>query len=506
MKITRIQKNAFLSAVVFGFLAYGYMITNKITSNDDIGFLYGSGGGIYNGRWMLWVYDQFFQMINSPWSNGLLFIFLLAASAMIIVDLFDIKNSLAAVAIGAAWMVFPSNISTLFYMFTAVPYAVGIVLSISAAYIAGKKKGFLASQVSVVCIVLSLGCYQAYYSATAGVLLIVLLQYVFQKDVLPQQIMKKAVYFLGILVEGMLGYLFIQKVLVLVFQIEVTDYNNLSTMGLLNLNELFHQVERAYENSFHFWESISSSSRFFKAVDIVICLLLIIVFLCSVIKFVYKKNYFKLLFAILLFLIFPIACSLVYLYGASGVHTLMCLGNFCPILLLLCTADQINLMKVTARQKICTVQIICILSMILSLYNCILSSRVYLQQEYIVNASIQYLSTLVSQIKSVEDYEAGLPVAFVGICSDPGIQDIDNLYIQTNLVGENTMQHVINIATNYDWCKAMFFQKFIGFSADFVDSNSCEQLKEDFRIQNMPTYPNAGSVQKMDRMIVVRFS
>lgn len=505
-KFSNIQKNTFLSSLLFGFLAYGYMITNKITNNDDIGLLYGIGAvGISNGRWMSGLYDDIFQTINSPWMNGLVFIFFLAVSAVMITDIFCIKNNMAAVSIGAVWMVFPSHIASLFYMFTAVPYAFGIFLAVSAVWIAVKKRGILPSQTAALCIILSLGFYQAYYPVAAGMLLIGLLQYIFQDDVQPEQFLKKAFYDLGILVEGMLGYILVQKVLVYIFHVEVTDYNNLDKMGTFDLAALPGQIRTAYEHSFSFWQSVSDTS-FFSAVDKIVCVLSVAVFLYGIFRFLIRKNYFKAFCIFCILLLFPVACSLVYLYGAATVHTIMCLGNICPVFLIIIMADDISLDQMAAMGKGYVAGAVCTLAIVLSLYNCALSSRVYLQQEYIMNASIQYLNTVVTQIKCTENYKSGMPVAFVGTCSDPCIQNIDRMYMHVGLVGENTMQDFIYIAISYDWCKAVLFPKYLGFSADFVEWDRCEQMREDVRIQNMPVYPDAGSVGIIDGTVIVRFS
>ena len=54
------MKTAFIASFIAGFLAHGYMFTNKLPNYDDIGNLInGYGVGIELGRWMLTVLGQF---------------------------------------------------------------------------------------------------------------------------------------------------------------------------------------------------------------------------------------------------------------------------------------------------------------------------------------------------------------------------------------------------------------------------------------------------------------
>ena len=48
-------KIAFISALLFGFLAHNYMFTNKLPNYDDIRTLNGFGTTFKSGRWFLWI-------------------------------------------------------------------------------------------------------------------------------------------------------------------------------------------------------------------------------------------------------------------------------------------------------------------------------------------------------------------------------------------------------------------------------------------------------------------
>ncbi len=138
--------------------------------------------------------------------------------------------------------------------------------------------------------------------------------------------------------------------------------------------------------------------------------------------------------------------------------------------------------------------------------NCELDNRAFMQQEYIVQSSIMYLNNVVAQIKTVEGYDDEMPVAFVGVCIDPAIDRIDSGYHTINLAGANTMQQVVNTAIRWDWTRPAFFGRYLGFSTNFLNWDSCAELQKRPEIQDMPIYPDDGSIKVVDGIVVVHFS
>lgn len=86
-KISRECKLAFLSALIIGLIAHTYMFTNKIPNYDDLRTIDGFGTTFRSGRWFLWIvgtvaYHLDF-VFSLPWMNGLIFVCLIALSAML---------------------------------------------------------------------------------------------------------------------------------------------------------------------------------------------------------------------------------------------------------------------------------------------------------------------------------------------------------------------------------------------------------------------------------------
>lgn len=49
--ISRQEKIAFISALICGIMAHGYMFANKLSFHDDMSVMFGLGRKIQSGRW-----------------------------------------------------------------------------------------------------------------------------------------------------------------------------------------------------------------------------------------------------------------------------------------------------------------------------------------------------------------------------------------------------------------------------------------------------------------------
>ena len=108
--------SAIVSTIVFGIIAHGYMLANKLCYHDDATSYFTLGGDYAIGRWALglWRSIQFrLGMIqySTPLWNGLLFILFLALASALIVKLFRVQDYFVSVMIGALLVVFPTTAS-----------------------------------------------------------------------------------------------------------------------------------------------------------------------------------------------------------------------------------------------------------------------------------------------------------------------------------------------------------------------------------------------------------
>lgn len=141
-KVSKAGKAAFISAMVCGFFAHGYMLANKISFHDDISGMFGYKSTLASDRWALEVIARLGKNlsvnVSSAWYNGILSLLYLAISALLIVELFEIQEELQAVLVAAVLVVFPTVAATFAYMFTAAAYFLAVLLICIASFIQKK--------------------------------------------------------------------------------------------------------------------------------------------------------------------------------------------------------------------------------------------------------------------------------------------------------------------------------------------------------------------------------
>ena len=124
-------KYTFVSALVCGLCAHLYHFTNKIPNYDEYGQTPGGIGATLGlGRWGLEllarIYGFFFGWFSFPMVNGPVALFFIIMSACLIVAAFDIRDRFLCMLTGGICVVFPTVVSTYFFMFTAHYYAMSL--------------------------------------------------------------------------------------------------------------------------------------------------------------------------------------------------------------------------------------------------------------------------------------------------------------------------------------------------------------------------------------------
>ena len=154
-KIQPQWKVCFLSALMTGFIAHFYKLTNWLPNWDSLVFRYDKQNMLKLGRWFLSVAAAPSSYYDLPWLAGLITIVLFALGAVCICRMFDVRKNMAAALIGAAVASFPNVTSVLMYNYVADAYALSFLMATLAAMMMTREKPRYL--VSAVLIALSVG-------------------------------------------------------------------------------------------------------------------------------------------------------------------------------------------------------------------------------------------------------------------------------------------------------------------------------------------------------------
>lgn len=164
-----IRKNnvPIISSAIVSAFTYVFILTNKIVNWDELQFLFGKGYTLSSGRWGLDLLSYILPDYSMPWLWGMLSLVLLTISICYIINIFEIKSKILQGVLAGVIIAFPSEVGTMFYMFTSSSYAIAFLCSVLAVYYFEQEKIY-HKIIALLLAVFSLSIYQAYIAVTAS--------------------------------------------------------------------------------------------------------------------------------------------------------------------------------------------------------------------------------------------------------------------------------------------------------------------------------------------------
>ena len=272
---------------------------------------------------------------------------------------------------GLLLVVTPSFSLTLMYPYTADSYTFALLFSVLSVYFLNKKINAKNIILSLICIVLTLGFYQAYLGVILTLLAIVfLIDICTKKELEIKEIIKKIVLNIVVLLAGIIIYYILFTIIVKILNLNITEYNGGNkVLSFETLKNLLPSIKNAYITfyNFYFTNSIIESTKFtFRHIFNMLMLLLIVInFIILIVNNKTYKTPLKLSFMAITLLMFPIfTCIIEVIVQERQIDLLMSSSLYLPIILLL---KQIELVKFDK------LNVISILIVVISLWTFILT-------------------------------------------------------------------------------------------------------------------------------------
>ncbi len=510
-KISVPMQGAFWSVIVTGFLTHGFIFYNKMSYLDDSTYYFELGATFASGRWGLGIIETVknwlgFGSYSMPVINGFLTIIFIAIMAMFLVFMLHIKSRLFAVLIGAYMVIFPVVTSTFAYMFTAPWYFLSNAMMVLAVYLVRKSKGgFVAA---TLLIAFGMGIYQANIGVATAAFVMTLLCDAKSKNFL-ENISTAIRCFLSLLA-GIALYFLFNKMFLYITDTQLSDYQGISGMSNLSLSHLLSGIADAYKlwPQLTRWSILGISNagliRMMYAVSLGLFLILGVVYLFMLGK---KKEIWNMLYSAVLIGLVPLSIGVIFVMASSpdtNIHTLMVYSfvvmPIYPLVLLqnLETETFGNVGKNVLRQ-LGNVAVIVISVMIVFYFK--LDNTAYLKANYQQENAIAYYTILIGQIKSTDHYSDKLPVLFLGNVDgqDWSIKSpkaFDEIKIQGYHANMNDfIAYYVN---------SEFLEIHCGYR--FEKPDKPEKIYESGYVKMMPCYPEDGSIQVVDDVVVVKLS
>ena len=497
--VLRDNRLPLLSALGAGLLAYVYVFTNNLPNYDGIRYLFGKGETVGSGRWGLELIGWLIPDYTMPWLHGIASLLMLAAACCLIVGLFEFRRALTQLLLPALIVVFPSQIGNFCFMFVSSSYALAFLLAVWAVWAARRLRGWLCWLCFVPPLVFALSVYQGYVSITAGLLLLLLV-----RDVLDagaedrsREIFLRGLRYLLLLAVAAVLYRVSINLSLLIAGIDANEYANEALYmgpGLLKGLATAYRMFLFNLSSRYNMLIVSKLSRALHFAAFLLCGAGLVY---SQIRAKRPRQTLLLLFCLALL---PLALCCLYLIIDWGrIHTLVLYGFVCLYVLVFLGIEQLP-----PRWKNWGRDLSCAALALVVLINICYANRCWLHMELHYENAYSLATTLVSQIRSLPDYREDMRVAVYHSASD-FLQEQPELALNVpDIYGVETQILVyspFNGAT-----EPLFFRYYLGANMPFASREEAKALAQDARTQDMPLYPNAGSIKIIDDVVYVKFS
>ena len=514
-KIKREWKISFISAVLLGLLIHFPAWMQDVPNHDGLASVYFDQNMITSGRWFLTVACGLSSYYTLPWLTGLLSLLWISITAVMLVEILQVKRTEWIVSVSALMVSFPALASTYAYIFTADGYMLALMLAVLAVLLTQKyKKGFLWGGI---CLAFSMGTYQAYLPFCILLCMYMLVQE-FLSDKNRKEKITTVLKCLGMGVEGVAFYYVILQVLLKVQGKVLDTYQGINGMTAIGGTSIIGTVQKMYEDFIVF---VLKGNILFNNVFSLIGIGVIGALLCyAVIRLVKERklwrNAFFWIVAILFTVLVPLATNIIlFISPQVGYHLLM---RYQYVLLLILSVafisnygwknDALNeVAKATAESPgpsaiNSVMQWALLLSAVVLSFNFAVSVNIgysNLQKRY--EKTYAYCLRLADRIEQTEGYYTGMPVVIMGMVGDENFPTTD--------VTEEVTGNMIGICGDFLCYNGQnyqdFFQHYLGITIEIVDQETVGEIYNTSAIyQSLDSFPGANCTQVVDGVLYVR--
>lgn len=485
MNIEAIKRDRlpFFSALGFGFAAYGFCMMNKVPVGDDLVGLFSKGATTVSGRYGLELLRLVMPDASMPWIYGLMSILMLSAAVCVIVRLFEIKSPVLQVLLAGVFICFPAEAGTMLYMFTAAPYALALLLTVTGVWVFadGKRGRWITAPLLIG---FSCSIYQGYFSIAASFCVIRMIVLLCRSERTALEVFREGVKMLAMLLFALAMY-----------GLALLGASKL--LGFPLLGEVINEKQSfplRFLVVYSSWAKTLLQGRFGyvpNALSRVMHLMLLFVIAAAMLAQLRKKGEFpSLLLSALCLFIYPLSCYCLYLLADNSYIHSLSLYSFASIYVL-CAAllDGWEPPMALSLRRVSSAALALILCVNIYYANA-LYLRYYLRFEELKS----FYTVLLTRVMETPGYAEGDRLAIVG--DAPALSyDIDQHFTDAPL----SLPSLELGSTDY---AEYIVKEYLGCDIPFASEQEKAQLETD----DMPVYPFAGSVRKSGDVIVVKFS
>ena len=475
----------YFSTLVLGLAAHMFMLTNKVSFGGDVSGLFEKGATYISGRWGLEFIKWLMPDVSMPWFNGFFSLLLISAAVCVMLKIFDIRNRGVQVLLGGLIICSPAETATICYMFTCAPYALSMLMAVSAVYIfenCGRKIRWLASPLLLI---LSCSIYQGYFAFASSFCVIIMIKELLEKKDSREVFRHGFVMFVMLLVSVAL-YGATVPVMAKLAGLPVLDVINDEQSLLLRVAVTYSAYLKTYIKGYFGYVNN------FVSMLMHLALVAFAAFLAARAQLKDRKLPAIALLAFLVF-IFPMSCYCIYLLSDNGYIHSLALFPFCSVYFLMAVIFE---KYIAEDQRLHRLAVSAALGIIV-FSNILFANQYYFLCYLQFENKLELYSSMMAVVAQTEGFEEGVELAIVG--EEPAMERQFEEYF--NISGFQTPSFNITHVVHAEG----FVKNFSGIDLPFADDEEIAALALSEEVQSMPVYPYYGSVKRVGDYMVVHF-
>ncbi len=502
------KRLAFITAFVIGFITHISMITDYIMSQDglwnSVQYFRPGDWEITLGRWGINLMQRLNNYIAIPNLTTISCILIMSVVAVIIVDLFDLKNKTSIIITSSILVVAPTFLVTVLYIYTSLSYCMCLLFSVLAIWsiykIKNKKVAYI---LSVIFFVLSLSIYQSYIGLSIGLCLMISIINIIRDEKNIKEVLLEIVNVgIAIIIAGIM-YLVITKIILWLLCLELASYRNADKFSIIDIiKNLKISLLKTYKDFLAFFlrDRIIFNTNYRR--EVFYLLLFISTFILTVTKIIKIDKRKRLINCATLFvlaILLPIALNVIDILFINTEMYALTAGQmifiipFC--LSLIESVEKYNSLK--------WISIISLLFIIGTYYIADNTSYTALKMTY--NQAYATTERLIDRIENTPDYDKSYPIIFGGIIGNNNFPRTSNIYQYTiGSVVNNTVFHGTYGGQVGTWVN--YLKVYFGMDVIPAEANLYYTVVTSDEYKEMEIFPAQNSIKIRDGIIIVKLS
>ena len=249
-RISREWKIAFFSTVCAFFLVHLYKITNTLPNHDSYYNVYVDQNMTASGRWFLQYACGLSSYFDLDWVIGILCAFWLGVTAVAITALFELRNPVVIALTGAILAACPCTTETLFFGFTADGYLMGLALAALSSYLSCRAKNLKYNLLAGVCLCLCCAIYQSCVSFGIMLCICWLVLELLENRIGIREAWKWILRHVLVYAVSMGAYYLIWKLILAITGTAANHYQGIDTIGQLGISTVLSGAVKSVSNLF----------------------------------------------------------------------------------------------------------------------------------------------------------------------------------------------------------------------------------------------------------------